>query len=141
MVRMWWYNIHGDNEGSISYLLRLDPITARSILLTVKLVVLKREIYDPILIVKRTEWRKFINYFGQSIEADPSKVSKKEIMFSHIGYIPRTSSGNTHISRHYMDKKFNMKPPKLWLYQLTKKLPPHILSALRDLGVIFDKSL
>ena len=65
---MWWYNILGDNEGSISYLLRLDPITAGSILPTVKLVSLKRENSDPILTSKRTEWRKFIDYFGQSID-------------------------------------------------------------------------
>ena len=74
---MWWYNILGYNEGSISHILRLDPITIGSILLTANLVALKRGNYDPILIVKRTEWRKFIDYFGQSIEADPSKVGKK----------------------------------------------------------------
>ena len=44
-----------------------------------------------------------------------------------------------------MDKQFNLEPPKLRLYQLTKiiaaKIAPHISSALRDLGVIFDKSV
>ena len=38
-----------------------------------------------------------------------------------------------------------MEPPKLQLYQLTKNLAaniaPHISSALRDLGVIYDKSI
>ena len=40
--RMWWKIILGDNEGSISHILWLDPITAGSILLTAKLVALKR---------------------------------------------------------------------------------------------------
>ena len=53
--RMWWYNILGDNDRSISHISRIDPITVGSILLTVKLVALKRENYEPILIVKRTE--------------------------------------------------------------------------------------
>ena len=55
---MWWYNILGDNKVRISNILRLDTITAGSSLLTAKLVALKRENYEPILIVKRTEWRK-----------------------------------------------------------------------------------
>ena len=74
---MWWYNILGDNKGSISHILRLDPITVKSILLTVILVALKRENYEPILIVQRTKWRKFIDYLGRSIEVDPSKILKK----------------------------------------------------------------
>ena len=96
---MWWYNILGDNEGSISHLLHIDPITAGSNLLTANLVDLKRGDYEPILIVKRTEWRKFIDSFGRSIEADPSKVGKKNVHFVRIGSIPRTSSLNTHIAR------------------------------------------
>ena len=44
-----------------------------------------------------------------------------------------------------MDKQFNLEPPKLRLYQLTKnlaaKIAPHISSALRDLDLIFDKSI
>ena len=32
---------------------------------------------EPILIVKRTEWRKSIDCFDLSIETDPSKVGKK----------------------------------------------------------------
>ena len=74
--RIWWYNILGGNKGSTSHLLRLDPITAGSILLTAKLFALKRENSEPILTVKRTEWRKFIDYFGLGIEDDPSRVSK-----------------------------------------------------------------
>ena len=66
---MWWYNILGDNEGSISHLLRLDPITAGSILLTIKIVAPKRGNSEPILVVKRTEWRKFIDFLGLSTEA------------------------------------------------------------------------
>ena len=94
---MWLYNIFGDNEGSISNILQLDPITSGSILLTDNLVAIIRENSDPILIAKRTEWRKFIDYFGPSIESDPSKVVKNKIDFVRIGSIPRHSSGNTHI--------------------------------------------
>ena len=75
---MWWYNILGDKEGSISHILRLDPITEDSILLTIKHVAPKRKKSEPILIVKITEWSKFIDYFGQSIEADPSRKGKKK---------------------------------------------------------------
>ena len=50
---MWWYNILGYNKGSISHILRLDTITAGSILLTVKLVSLKRGNCEPILTVKK----------------------------------------------------------------------------------------
>ena len=48
-------------------------------LLTYKLVALKIKNPDPILTVKITEWRKFIDYFGISIEADPYGVKKKRI--------------------------------------------------------------
>ena len=99
---MWWYNILGNNEGSISYILRLDPITAGSILITVKNFASKRENYETILKAKGTECRKFIHYFGQSIEADPSQVRKKKIYIFHIGYTPRPSSVKLHISRHHM---------------------------------------
>ena len=51
---MWWYNIIEDNKRSISNLLRIDTTIAGSILLTVKLVALKRKKYDPLLTVKRT---------------------------------------------------------------------------------------
>ena len=79
---MWWYTILGDNKVSISYLLRIDPITTGSILLTVKLVALKSQNYEPIFEVKRTEWRKLFYYFGLSIEADQSRVGKKNIYIS-----------------------------------------------------------
>ena len=86
---MWWYNIVGNNSGSISHISRIYHITAGSILLTANLVAPKRENSEPILIVKRSEWRKYINYFGLSIEADPYRVFKNNIYFVHIGYIPR----------------------------------------------------
>ena len=82
---MWWYNILGDNEGSISNILRIDPITAGYILFTVDLFAPKIINSDPILTLKRTEWRKFIDYFGLSIEANPSKVGKKNVHFSILG--------------------------------------------------------
>ena len=140
---MWRCNILGDNEGSISYILRFDHIAAGSILLTANLVALKRENYEPILIVKRTEWRKLIYYSGLSIESDLSKVVKKYVFFVRIGSISSTSSGNHHISRKHIEKQFNLEPKKLRMNQLPKNIAsiiaPHIYSTLRDLGVIFDK--
>ena len=76
---MWWYNILGDDKGSISYLLRLGTINAGYILLTDKLVALKWENDEPILTVKRNVLSKFIEYFGLSIEAETSRVDKKNI--------------------------------------------------------------
>ena len=105
---MWWYNILEDNKGIISHLLRLDTITAGSICLTANLVAMKRENPDPILIVKRTEWRRLIDYFGRGIEADSSRVGKKNIYFVHIVYIPRASSIKLHIPRQHLDTYFNM---------------------------------
>ena len=138
--RMWQYNILGDNGGIISHLSRLDIMTARSILLTDILVALKRGYSEYILMVKRFEWRKFIHYFGLSTEANPSRVGKNNIHFVRIGSIPSTSSGNNHKSRHQCDKYFNLEPPKLQLYQLTKMLAaeivPHVYSVLRGLCVI-----
>ena len=64
---MWWYNILRDNKGSISHLLLIDRIDVGYILLTVILVALKRENYEPILTVKRTEWSEFTDHFGLSI--------------------------------------------------------------------------
>ena len=93
--------------------------------------------------MKRNEWRKFIDYFGLSIEADPYRMGKKYVHFGRIGSITITSSGNPYLVRQHLDKWFSSEPPKLRLYQLTKniaaKIAPHIFSALRDLGVIFDK--
>ena len=99
---MWWYNILGDNKGSISVVLWLDTINAGSDLLTTNLVELKRENTEPILTVKRIEWRIFIDYFGLSIEADPSRVGKKNVYFFRVRYIISTSSVNLHISRRHL---------------------------------------
>ena len=105
---MWWYNILGDNKGIILHILLLDTITAGSILLTVNLVALKRKNSEPILTVKRTERMKFIDYFGRNIEANPSRVGKKNVYFFCIGSIPSTSSVNLHIARQHLDKYFNL---------------------------------
>ena len=47
------------------------------------------------------------------------------------------------MTRQQLYRKFNLKPPKLQLYQLTKniaaKIVPYIYYAFRDLCVIFDK--
>ena len=66
---MWCYNILGDNKGSISHLLCIDPIAAESILLTDNLVALKRENSEYICIVKRTERNEFIDYSVLNTEA------------------------------------------------------------------------
>ena len=79
---MWWYNILGDNEGIISYLLRIDTINAGPVIITANLVEPKRKNTDPILAVKRTEWRRSIDYFGLSIEAKPYRVVKENVYFS-----------------------------------------------------------
>ena len=82
---MWWYNILGDNKRSISHLVRGYPITIRYDLLTDNLFVLKREIPEPIWIVKRIERRKLIDILDEIIEADPSSFGKKEAYFSVLG--------------------------------------------------------
>ena len=101
---MWWCNILGDNEGSVSYLLWFDPITERYFLLTYSIVFLKRENYEPILTVKIIEWRKLIDYFGLIIEADPSRVGKKNSYFVCMYYKTIPSSAQLHISRHHLYK-------------------------------------
>ena len=79
---MWCYNILGDNEGIISHIFWLATINLGSILLADNLVALKRTNLDPVLTVKRIEWRKLIDYFVISIEANPSRVGKKNVHFS-----------------------------------------------------------
>ena len=68
---------------------------------------------------------------------------KRTSIFSSIGYLPINSFVNAHIARQQLDKQFNLESPNLRLYQRKKtiadKIVPHISSALRDLGVIFDK--
>ena len=120
--RIWWYKSLGDNERSISNILWPDPINTGYFLLASNIVFLKRENPDPVLKVKITEWRKYIDYFGLSIEEDPPRVGKNNVYFVPIDSTPRTSSGKIHISRHQLDKELNLEPPKLRLYQLTKIL-------------------
>ena len=107
-VRTWCYNIILNNNGNISYCLRLNTINTGSVLITYNLVARKRENPEPILTVKRIEWRKFIDYFGLSIDADPSRVGKKNVYFVHIGYIPSPSSVKLHTERHHLDNDFNL---------------------------------
>ena len=49
-------------------------------------------IFEPIVTVKRTELRKFIDYFGLSIETNSSRVGKNTVYFVHTGSIPIPSS-------------------------------------------------
>ena len=62
-----------------------------------------------------------------------------------IGYIPSTSYVNPHIANQYLGKRFHLGSPQLCLYQLTKRIAaniePRVSSALRDVDVIFDKSI
>ena len=97
-----------DNKVSISHLLQLDPINPGYFSLTTNLVTLKGENPEPVLTVKRIELRKFVDYFGLSIESNPSRVGNKNVYFVHIGYIPSPSSVKLHISRHHLDKEFNL---------------------------------
>ena len=106
--RMRWYNIIGDNKGIISHILRLDTITARSILLTANLIAPKRENSDTFLIVKGTEWMKFIDSFGLIIETNLSKVGILNVHVFRIEYIPRNSSINPHIESQQLQKQFNL---------------------------------
>ena len=96
--------ILGKNKGSISHLLWLDSTIIGYILLADKIVALKRDNFETIIIVKRTEWRKFFDCFGLIIEIYLSNVVKLNVHFVPIGSIPSPSSGNTHIERQQMDK-------------------------------------
>ena len=80
------YNILRDKKGIISQILQLDHIYPGSILLTANLVTLKRENPEPILTAKIIEWRKFIDYFGLSIEAHSSRVKKRTKFVSYWVY-------------------------------------------------------
>ena len=82
---MWCYNILRGDTGSISHILQLNPITPGSVLLTSNIVATNREKPEPILTAKIIEWRKFIDYFGLSIEVDPSSVGKRTWIFSIFG--------------------------------------------------------
>ena len=77
-----------DNKGRISHLLLIDIITSGHVILADNLFELKRETFELILTVKRTEWRKFIDYFGLRIEANLSRVVTKNKYSVKIGYIP-----------------------------------------------------
>ena len=92
-----------DNNRSISNLLQLDNFTRGSILLTANLDALKRGNTESILTVTIIEWRKFIGFYGRSVEADPSRVDKKNIYFVCIGYITSPLYVNTHMVRQQLD--------------------------------------
>ena len=58
-----------------------DPITLGSVLLISNTIFMKMENTKLFLTVKSFEWRKFVDCFGLSIKADPSRVVKKECIF------------------------------------------------------------
>ena len=80
--------------GSISHVLQLDTITPGSFLLTYNLVGLKEGNPEPILTVKIIQWRKFVDYFGLSVEAKPSRVVKKKRKFCPYWVYTNTSICN-----------------------------------------------
>ena len=102
-------------------------------LLTANLIYLIGRNYDPVLNVKRIDRRKFIDYFGLSIEDNSSRVGKKNLYVFHISYIPGPSLENPHIKRIQMKKELNLEPSKICLYQPTEivstEIAPHISSA------------
>ena len=51
-----WYNIIEDSKGIISDILRIDPITAGSILFNITLVALKRENPEHIVNIWSSYW-------------------------------------------------------------------------------------
>ena len=83
--RIWWYNTLEDNKGIILDILRPGNITSGSVLINTNLVVPKGGNNEPVLTVKRTEWRKSVDYFGLSIDTDPSRVDKKNVYFFILG--------------------------------------------------------
>ena len=72
-------------------------------------------------------------------------MGKNIAHFVFIFNISSNSYENFHIATQHLEKQFNLEPPKLRLYQMTKalaaKIAPHVSSALRDLSVNFDKSI
>ena len=92
--------------------------------------------------MKIFEWRKFIDDLGLNIEADPSKVGKKKVFIFFIGSIPIPSYRHPHMERHNFYKWFNLVPPKICIYQLTKnisnEIAPQICSGMRGLFDIFE---
>ena len=133
---IWWYNILRDNKGRISHLLWLYPITAKSILLSTKLVALKRKNSETILIVKINEWQKLVDYFGVYIEAESSRVRKRTYICPYWVYT------NTFVCKAPYIKAT---PGQIFLFLTTKsmsvrtkkdfsdEIAPNIFSALRDL--------
>ena len=105
---MWCKNLLGDNKGSISHILQIDTIAAGYALLTFNLITLKSGNTEPILTLKIIEWRKLIDYFGQSIEANPSRAGKKNVYIFHIGDISIPSSVKLHLARQHIDKNCNL---------------------------------
>ena len=100
---LWWYSILGDNEGIISHLLRIYPITSGSILLTIKIVALKQEILIP-----SKQWNELNggnSFIVLVYVLSPTHIlCTKYIYFFHIGYIQRPSSIKLHIPRHHVEK-------------------------------------
>ena len=101
---------------------------------------MKRGNPELILTVKIIEYSKVIDYYGIIIEANPSRVDKKNVYFPPIGSLPNPSPVQSHLSMYHVDKELNLELPKLRLYQpknIAAEILPRIYSALIDLGVVF----
>ena len=84
-------------KGSISYILWFDPIDEGYFLLTSNIVFLIRENTDPILTLKIIELRKLVDFFGISIESDPTRLGKNNLYFLFIVSTPSLLYGRLHI--------------------------------------------
>ena len=87
-------------------------------------------------------WRKFIGYFGLSIDAVPYMVGKKNLYFFHIVYIQIPSSVSSIYQGTILTKSLSCNHESYVCtnqVNIAAEILPHISSVLRDLGVIFDK--
>ena len=135
---MWCHNILRYKKGITPHILQLDTITSGYVLLTANLVVMKKVNTDPILIVKIIEWWKFIDYFGLSIEAGPSKVVKKKVYIFSIYSVhtnpfickaPYSKSLAEQIVYFFTMESMSVPTNK----NISAEIAPNIYSALRDL--------
>ena len=113
----------------------------RIFLLTSNIIFLKRENTEPILIIKIIEWRKFIDYLGLSIEANPSRVGKRTYRLSLLG-LHQALNMDISIYQGTSWKKFEFGTTKATFVTTNKNIAPdiapHISSVLIDLSMILQ---
>ena len=79
--KSWWYNILGNNTGSLVNLLRLGPISTAALLKAAGLLNVQR---NKLCIVK-DEWDNFITTYELNIEFKTSYVNKMKVIFIRVG--------------------------------------------------------